>query len=167
MISASQMIYASRMMGTDIIMSVANNKIPGYPLEIFDFVSGSGSYIMLAKQVYHTACRISYRVSDISLKTTTYCDIILTKEGVIMSDRFRVIKKYIDQMDYYDLLASGAPSDEFDIESKEISARIRDDHSVQDIAEIIALVFNKYFDEHDDATVFLAVAEQIEKELFK
>ena len=89
------------------------------------------------------------------------------KEGVIMSDRFRVIKKYIDQMDYYDLLASGAPSDEFDVESKEISARIRDDHSVQDIAEIIALVFNKYFDEHDDATVFLAVAEQIEKELFK
>jgi len=68
MISASQMIYASRMMGTDIIMSVANNKVPGYPLEIFDFVSGSGSYIMLAKQVYHTACRISYRVSDISLK---------------------------------------------------------------------------------------------------
>ena len=26
---------------------------------------------MLAKQVYHTACRISYRVSDISLKYTT------------------------------------------------------------------------------------------------
>jgi len=47
-------------------MSAANNKVPGYPLEIFDFVSGSGSYIMLAKQVYHTACRISYRVSDIS-----------------------------------------------------------------------------------------------------
>ena len=41
--------------GTDIIMSAANNKVPGYPLEIFDFVSGSGSYIMLAKQVYHTA----------------------------------------------------------------------------------------------------------------
>ena len=41
--------------GTDIIMSEANNKVPGYPLEIFDFVSGSGSYIMLAKQVYHTA----------------------------------------------------------------------------------------------------------------
>ena len=55
MISASQMIYASRMMGTDIIMSAANNKVPGYPLEIFDFVSGSGSYIILAKQVYHTA----------------------------------------------------------------------------------------------------------------
>ena len=28
----------------------------------------NGYSIMLAKQVYHTACRISYRVSDISLK---------------------------------------------------------------------------------------------------
>ena len=84
-----------------------------------------------------------------------------------MSDKFFVVKKYIDQMDYHALLASGAPSDEFDMESKEISARIRCDHSAQDIAEIIASVFNKYFDEHDEATVFLVVAEQIEKELRK
>ena len=84
-----------------------------------------------------------------------------------MSNRFHVVKKYIDQMDYYGLLVSGAPSNEFDVESKEISARISDDHSVQDIAEIIASVFNEYFDEHDDATVFLAVAKQIEKELIK
>ena len=27
------------------ITSEASNKVPGYPLEIFDFVSGSGSYI--------------------------------------------------------------------------------------------------------------------------
>ena len=84
-----------------------------------------------------------------------------------MSNNFWVVKKYIDQMDYYGLLASGVPSDEFDIETKEISARIRYEHSAQDIAEIIASVFNEYFDEHDDATVFLAVAEQIEKELLK
>ncbi len=84
-----------------------------------------------------------------------------------MSDKFLVVKKYIDQMDYYALLASGAPSDEFDMESKEISARIRYEHSAQDIAEIIASVFNEYFDEHDGATVFLAIAEQIEKELLK
>ena len=84
-----------------------------------------------------------------------------------MSDRFHIVKKYIDQMDYYALLAGGAPSDEFDIESKEICARIRYDYSAQDIAEIIASVFNEHFDEHDDAIVFLAVAEQIEKELLK
>ena len=68
-------------------------------------------------------------------------DIIIMKEDAFMSNRFHVVKKYIDQMDYYGLLASGAPSNEFDIESKEISARISDDHSVQDIAEIIASVF--------------------------
>jgi len=37
---------------------------------------------MLAKQVYRTACRISYRVSDISLKNATFNDIIKPK-GVI------------------------------------------------------------------------------------
>ena len=84
-----------------------------------------------------------------------------------MSDKFYIVKKYIDQMDYYDLLASGAPSDEFDIESREISSRVRYEHSVQEIAEIIASVFNEYFDEHDDATAFLSVAEQIKKELPK
>ena len=41
---------------------------------------------MIAKQVYHTACRISYRVSDISLKYTTNCDIIMAKEGAFMSE---------------------------------------------------------------------------------
>ena len=84
-----------------------------------------------------------------------------------MSDKFLVVKKYIDQADYYALLASGAPSDEFDIESKEISTRVRYEHSVQEVAEIIASVFNAYFDEHDDATEFLSVAEQIKNELPK
>ena len=48
--------------GTNIIMSEANNKVPGHPLEIFDFVSGSGSYIIFAganisygNAVYHIA----------------------------------------------------------------------------------------------------------------
>ena len=62
--------------GTDIIMSEANNKVPGHPLKIFDFVSGSGSYIIFATQIYHTACRISYRVSDASLKNQTNYGII-------------------------------------------------------------------------------------------
>lgn len=43
----------------------------------------NGYYIVLAKQVYHTACRISYRVSDISLKNAT---IIPMKEGVFMPE---------------------------------------------------------------------------------
>lgn len=84
-----------------------------------------------------------------------------------MSVKFLVVKKFIDQMDYYDLLASGAPSDEFDIESKEISEKLRCDHTAQEIADIIASVFNACFDKHDDATVFLTVAEQIINELPK
>ncbi|MBE6791434.1 MAG: hypothetical protein E7535_09650 [Ruminococcaceae bacterium] len=84
-----------------------------------------------------------------------------------MADRFHIVKKYIDQMDYYDLLACGAPSDEFDIESREISVKIRGEDSVQKIAEIIAAVFNEYFNELNDATTFLTVAEQIKKEFLK
>ena len=41
---------------------------------------------MLAKQAYHMARRISYRVSDISLKNITFYDIILMIEGVFMSE---------------------------------------------------------------------------------
>ena len=33
---------------------------------------GNGYYIILAQQVYHTACRISYRASDISLSSQSY-----------------------------------------------------------------------------------------------
>ena len=36
--------------GTDIIMSKANNKVPGHPLKILDFVSGSDSNIIFAEQ---------------------------------------------------------------------------------------------------------------------
>lgn len=36
---------------------------------------------MLAEQVYHTASRISYRASDISLKSAINCGMMLTKKG--------------------------------------------------------------------------------------
>ena len=61
MISASQMIYASRMKGTDIISYLRSK------------------YIMRLA-VYHIAN------GDISLKITTIYDIILSKEGAIMSE---------------------------------------------------------------------------------
>lgn len=78
---------------------------------------------------------------------------------------YRVVKKYINQMDYYGLLAGGAPDNEFDIESKEISRRIGSDKSTNDIAKIIADVFNFRFGEKDDAEVFLSVSEKIKNEL--
>ena len=59
--------------GTDIIMSEANNKVPGHPLEIFDFVSGSGSYIILAWQVYHAATAVYHIAQAIyHLKSLKY-----------------------------------------------------------------------------------------------
>jgi len=39
--------------------------------------------------------------------------------------------------------------------------------SAQEIANIIASVFNKQFGEHDDASVFLSAAERIKSELVK
>lgn len=63
------------------------------------------------------------------------------------------------------MLAAGAPSDEFDIESIEIAKRVCYDHSVQEIAEIMASVFNRYFGERNDTVAVLPVAEQINNEL--
>ena len=46
----------------------------------------NGYYIMLAKQVYHTACRISYRVSDISLKITCFRKCFFFRRNVEFSE---------------------------------------------------------------------------------
>ncbi len=78
---------------------------------------------------------------------------------------FRIVKKHIDQMDYYALLAGGAPKNEFDGESKKITMQISPEMSSFEIANIITKIFNDSFSEHDDATVFLSVAEQIKKDL--
>ena len=66
------------------------------------------------------------------------------------NDIFLIVKKYIDRMDYYALLAGGAPNDEFDGESREISTRIHSEQSVQEIATTIAEAFNAAFNEHDN-----------------
>ena len=78
---------------------------------------------------------------------------------------FRIVKKHIDQMDYYGLLEGGAPKDEFDHESREISRRISDTLSAPEIAGIIAEMFNLWFGAHEEADAFLPTAERIGKEL--
>ena len=132
-----------------------------------DFVGRRDGFNFICKADFIRVYSDFIALRAISLKSNMIYDIIIVKEGAFMSNRFHVVKKYIDQMDYYGLLASGAPSDEFDIETKEIRAKISDDHSVQDIAVIIASVLNEYFDQHDDATAFLPVAEQIKNEVPK
>ena len=125
-----------------------------------DLISSALADFIRASLGFHRACAIS-------LKSNIIYDIIIVKEGAFMSNRFHIVKKYIDQMDYYGLLAGGAPFDEFDIESKKISKIIRYDHSVQEIANIMASVFNEQFGEHDNASAFLSVAQQIKNELTK
>ena len=80
---------------------------------------------------------------------------------------YQIVKPHIDQMDYYGLLASGAPKDEFDSEIQEICRRIRAEQSAAEIAEVIADVFNKNFDEANSMTDFLSVAEQIKDAMHK
>ena len=52
--------------------------------------------------------------------------------------KFKVVKKYIDEFDYYSLLEGGAPQDEFDSYSRELAGLITENDSVEDIALRIA-----------------------------
>ena len=58
-----------------------------------------------------------------------------------------------------------APADEFDLESLEISKAIHADSSVLEIAEIIAQVFEKNFDEAAPVNSFMQTAFNIKEEL--
>ena len=89
------------------------------------------------------------------------------KDGVKMHDKslFLIVKKHVDEMDYYGLLAGGAPADEFDIETREICEGLCAGQSAEEIAGIIAAVFNAYFNEREEASTFLPTAENIKKDL--
>ena len=69
-------------------MSAANNKVPGYPLEIFDFVSGSGSYIIFAAQVYHTA-------TPYIISRQRY---IIEKRSIMDADDSTILKQLVEQI---------------------------------------------------------------------
>ena len=75
--------------------------------------------------------------------------------------KYQLVKKAIDKLDVYGLLEGGAPDDEFDSESKEISDRISESDSIIQIAEVITDVFNKAFDLHDKPSVYYSTAEEI------
>lgn len=75
--------------------------------------------------------------------------------------KYQLVKKAIDELDVYGLLEGGAPDDEFDSESKEISDRISESNSIIQIAEVITDVFNKAFDLHEKPSVYYSTAEEI------
>lgn len=58
-----------------------------------------------------------------------------------MNKIFTIVKKYIDEYDYYCLLREGAPEDEFASEALRMSDCISEDSTVEQIAAIIADVF--------------------------
>lgn len=82
-------------------------------------------------------------------------------EEMGLDRKYLIVKKYIDEMDYGGLLSMGAPDNEFDVESLEISGRISNARNEQDIAQIIADVFNREFDHTDAAERFLDCAGKI------
>ena len=58
---------------------------------------------------------------------------------------FDIVKKRIDEADYMSLLKTGAPDDEYDLESEMISSAISAGSSADEIAEIISDIFSKMF----------------------
>lgn len=78
-----------------------------------------------------------------------------------MNDYYPIVKKYIDQYDYYGLLADGAPNDEFETEAEMISRQINRDSSVQEIASVIASVMGRMFSNKETLEAFEETAELI------
>ena len=82
-----------------------------------------------------------------------------------MSKIFTIVKKYIDEYDYYCLLREGAPDDEFVSEALRMSDRISEDSTVEQIAAIIADVFHHSFGNNEEPKHYLPVAQKIWSEL--
>ena len=78
---------------------------------------------------------------------------------------YEIVKKHIDGYDYMGLLASGCPSDEFDAESGHISDSIRANSSAYEIAEVIARIFEVYFDNPEEPERFMELAKRIHQDL--
>lgn len=82
-----------------------------------------------------------------------------------MSNKYRIVKKYIDEYDYYCLLSEGAPDDEFASESLRISDRISENSTIEQIAATIADVFHLAFGNEEHPEHYLSVAQKIWSEL--
>lgn len=79
--------------------------------------------------------------------------------------KYSIVKKHVDEMDYYSLLLNGAPDDEFDSESWEISNKISCEQTEDDIGGIIADVFNRSFQQENAAGDFIECAKKIYTDL--
>ena len=82
-------------------------------------------------------------------------------------NKFKIVKKYIDEYDYYGLLSCHAPDDEFDSYSQQLADSIRGDDTVEDIARLIANIMDKAFAEEINPEKFIDVADKIRKALYE
>ncbi len=83
---------------------------------------------------------------------------------------YGIVKKYIDKYDFYQLLALGAPRDEYDMESHKITGLITCDSSTVEIAQAIyKVMFRAFGDISDNAQMksenFLGIADKIRCEI--
>lgn len=81
--------------------------------------------------------------------------------------KFEIIKKYIDEYDYYGLLASNAPKDEFDRYSQKFADEITESDTVEGIAMLLAQTMHKAFAEDIRPEKFLETAQKIRKALYE
>lgn len=77
---------------------------------------------------------------------------------------FNIVKKAIDEFNPMGLLPE-APNDEFDSESRKIAGQINVISTVEEIAEIIAKVFSKAFDDKFEIIECITTAEKIYKNI--
>ena len=82
-------------------------------------------------------------------------------------DKFRVIKKYIDEFDYYSLLKHGASDDEFDSYSRELAELIQESDTVEEIADLIADKLDSVFGNEGCPEKFLETARKIKYAMLK
>ncbi len=83
---------------------------------------------------------------------------------------YSIVKKYVDKYDFYGLLALGAPSDEYDNESRKISGLICHESTTEEIACAFYKVMHWSFgDISEDITMkvdnFFGIAGKIRCEI--
>lgn len=77
---------------------------------------------------------------------------------------YDIVKDAIVEMDYDELIACGAPADEFDFEIDRICERITEHSSVGEISNVIADVFGEAFNRSEAADHFIRIAEKIKSQ---
>ncbi len=71
----------------------------------------------------------------------------MIQDNYIDTSLSEIVKNHIDKYDFSNLLALGAPEDEYYPEITEIARRISKESTVENIECVVAEVFQKYLDE--------------------